>query len=58
MESCIPVISSQVTDSLRLYRIAVTTVINELIAPVRAHFQNNAEAKKLLETIRKFKITK
>ncbi len=37
---------------------SVTGYINELIEPVRAHFQKNSKAKKLLEQVRSFEITR
>uniref|UniRef100_A0A8C9GHY3 tyrosine--tRNA ligase n=1 Tax=Piliocolobus tephrosceles TaxID=591936 RepID=A0A8C9GHY3_9PRIM len=36
----------------------VAVYINKLLQPVRDHFQNNEEAKKLLNEIKKYKITK
>ncbi|CXI78007.1 tyrosine--tRNA ligase, putative [Plasmodium berghei] len=36
----------------------VASYINKMLQPVRNHFQNNAEAKKLLSEIKKYKITK
>ncbi|CDU19426.1 tyrosine--tRNA ligase, putative [Plasmodium yoelii] len=36
----------------------VALYINKMLQPVRDHFQNNAEAKKLLSEIKKYKITK
>ncbi|SBT30922.1 tyrosine--tRNA ligase (TyrRS) [Plasmodium ovale wallikeri] len=36
----------------------VATYINEMLNPVREHFQKNAEAKNLLNEIKKYKITK
>ncbi|CRG98087.1 tyrosine--tRNA ligase, putative [Plasmodium gallinaceum] len=36
----------------------VAIYINKLLQPVRDHFQNNAEAKKLLSEIKKYKVTK
>jgi tyrosyl-tRNA synthetase len=36
----------------------LSRIINEMIDPVRKHFQENPKAKKLLEEIRSFKVTK
>ncbi|CAD2098559.1 tyrosine--tRNA ligase, putative [Plasmodium vinckei lentum] len=36
----------------------VALYINKMLQPVRDHFQNNAEAKKLLSEIKKYKVTK
>ena len=36
----------------------ISTIINELLEPVRQHFQTDTSAKKLLSIIRKYKITK
>jgi len=37
---------------------ALAAALNELIRPVREHFQNNPEAKKLLAEVKKLKITR
>jgi tyrosyl-tRNA synthetase len=37
---------------------ALARHINAILQPVRDHFANNAEAKKLLDTIKKYKVTK
>lgn len=37
---------------------ALAKAINEMIDPVRQHFKNNKEAKKLLAKVKKFKVTK
>eukprot|EP00238_Polyblepharides_amylifera_P005708 CAMPEP_0196589538 /NCGR_PEP_ID=MMETSP1081-20130531/63850_1 /TAXON_ID=36882 /ORGANISM="Pyramimonas amylifera, Strain CCMP720" /LENGTH=411 /DNA_ID=CAMNT_0041912375 /DNA_START=82 /DNA_END=1317 /DNA_ORIENTATION=+ len=37
---------------------ALTKALNQMLQPVRDHFKNNADAKKLLDTIRKYKVTK
>ncbi|PRP78466.1 hypothetical protein PROFUN_13643 [Planoprotostelium fungivorum] len=37
---------------------AVAAAINEIIRPVREHFQNDPVAKKLLDQVKKFKVTK
>lgn len=37
---------------------ALARHLNEILKPVRDHFTNNAEAKKLLDTIKKYKVTK
>ena len=37
---------------------ALARHLNQILQPVRDHFQNNPEAKKLLDTIKKYKVTK
>ena len=37
---------------------ALTKALNRMIQPVRDHFTNNADAKKLLQTIKSYKVTK
>jgi tyrosyl-tRNA synthetase len=37
---------------------ALAKAINEIIKPVREHFQNNSDAKKLLDQIKKYKVTR
>lgn len=37
---------------------ALTKAINNMLQPVRDHFKNNADAKKLLATIKNYKVTK
>jgi tyrosyl-tRNA synthetase len=37
---------------------AVTAAINSILEPVRKHFETDAEAKKLLEQVKKFKTTR
>lgn len=37
---------------------SVARALNEILQPVRDHFQNDPEAKKLLATIKKYKVTK
>jgi tyrosyl-tRNA synthetase len=37
---------------------ALARHLNEILQPVRDHFTNNAEAKNLLATIKKYKVTK
>ena len=37
---------------------AVTYYVNELIKPVREHFETNSAAKKLLEQVKSFQITR
>jgi tyrosyl-tRNA synthetase len=37
---------------------AVAKALNEIIEPVRQHFKNDPDAKKLLEQVRSYKITR
>ena len=37
---------------------ALARHLNQILQPVRDHFTNNPEAKKLLDTIKKYKVTK
>ena len=37
---------------------SVSEKINELIKPVRDHFENNSKAKQLLEKVKSFEITR
>ena len=37
---------------------ALTKAINEILQPVRDHFENNKQAKQLLKTVRGYKVTK
>ena len=37
---------------------ALARHLNKILQPVRDHFTNNPEAKKLLDTIKKYKVTK
>ena len=36
----------------------VARIINSMIEPVRKHFQNDPEAKKILELVNSFKVTR
>lgn len=36
----------------------LTTALNNMLQPVRDHFENDAEAKKLAATVRKYRVTK
>ena len=37
---------------------AVSFYLNELIKPIREHFEKNKKAKELYETVKKFKVTR
>jgi tyrosyl-tRNA synthetase len=37
---------------------AVTSKINELLEPVRKHFEKNAKARELLEIVNKLEVTR
>ena len=39
-------------------KVSVSKYINELLKPVRDHFENNAEAKKLYDKVKSYKVTK
>jgi tyrosyl-tRNA synthetase len=36
----------------------VIKLLDELLQPVRKHFEENAEAKKLLETVKSYQVTR
>lgn len=37
---------------------ALANALNDILQPVRDHFENNAEAKQLLKTVKSYKVTR